>query len=66
LLGGEISVESELGKGSTFRVIIPWMRTDTAAAAAKLAARVDDVSRTRRLENLRGETSPEVATAGHG
>ena len=67
LLGGEITVESELGKGSTFRVVIPWMRTDTAAAAAKLAARLDDVSRPRRIENLRDESSPvEVAAAGQG
>jgi hypothetical protein len=53
-----------LGKGSLFRVIIPWMRTDTAAAAAKLAARLDDVARPKRLESLRGEEStPSVATA---
>jgi len=52
-----VTVESELGKGSTFRVFLPWMRTDTATAAAKLASRLDDVTRPRRLE-------AEVAAAG--
>src|SRR5262249_62281125 len=65
LLGGEVTVESELGKGSTFRVVIPWMRTDTAAAAAKLAARLEDISRPRRVEISRADaTTPEVVAAG--
>jgi len=65
LLGGEIRVESELGKGSIFRVVIPWMRTDTAAAAAKLAARLEDLARPRRLENLRGDAQPPEVAAAH-
>ena len=60
LLGGEVTVESELGKGSTFRVVIPWMRTDTPAASAKLTAKLDELARPRRTETA------EIAAAATG
>jgi signal transduction histidine kinase len=32
LLGGEVSLESELGKGSMFRVVLPWFRVESPVA----------------------------------
>jgi signal transduction histidine kinase len=53
LLGGEVSFESELGKGSCFTVRLPWFRGELARSSSSLAARLDDVTSPTRVDARR-------------
>jgi len=61
LLGGEVSLASELGKGSTFTVRLPWIRADQPRMDSPLAENIDELLRPRRLELQRSLDRPVPA-----
>jgi signal transduction histidine kinase len=56
LLGGEIAFESELGRGSTFKIVIPWAGPDRSEREADFAARLDELTKPARDDS---ELTPE-------
>jgi signal transduction histidine kinase len=44
LLNGEISFESELGQGSTFKVVLPWVSADRSPRESSLSAQLHDLA----------------------
>ena len=50
LLGGEVSFESELGKGSKFIIRVPWTLADQPRVDNSIQQRLDEVTKPRPLE----------------
>ncbi len=44
LLNGEISFESELGQGSTFKVVLPWASADQPRRQSEMDAKLHDLT----------------------
>ena len=50
LLGGDVSFESDLGKGSSFAVRLPWRGVDRPLRDSSLATKLDEITKPYRFD----------------
>ena len=70
LLGGDVSFESDLGKGSSFLVHLPWRGTDRPRRQSSITAKLDEITKPYQVdlkrETLVGSAKSKAHTRGDG
>jgi two-component system sensor histidine kinase BarA len=66
LLGGDVTLESELGKGSEFTVILPWTLTEPNRVESPLAEELRQLGKSRNDGSLAAASSVRSGAAFDG
>lgn len=59
LLGGKIELESEVGKGSTFTVTIPWIYKQAPKINSEISQSIDEITKAQRVDFARANLTPK-------